>query len=131
MRRTLAALAFAAVATAPAHADAPGAGGYRAPVPKDGREIYVFYCQACHMADAKGAVGAGAFPALANNPRLGTAAYTITIIEKGRGAMPWFSGLKPEQVAQVANYVRTNFGNNYPEPITAAEVERIAKRPAR
>ena len=116
----------------PAFADDPGAGGERPPKPKDGREIYVFYCQVCHMADAKGAVGAAAFPALASNPRLGTAAYTINMIEKGRGGMPWFSDqLTPAQVAQVTNYLRTNFGHNYPEPVTEAQVLPFAKPPAR
>ena len=36
--------------------------------------LYANVCQACHMADAKGAVGAGTIPALAANPRLAGAA---------------------------------------------------------
>ena len=128
--KTLAALAFLSAMAAPALADDPGPGGSRPPIPKDGREIYVFYCQACHMADAKGAVGAARFPALASNPRLGTTAYAISIVEKGRGGMPYFSdSLTPTQVAQVVTYLRTNFGNSYPEPVTAAQVEPFAKPP--
>jgi mono/diheme cytochrome c family protein len=42
--------------------------------------------------------------------------------------MPWFSDmLSPEQTAAVITYVRTNFGNNYPEPVTAEDVDKLAK----
>ena len=33
-----------------------------------GDELYHAICQGCHMPDAQGAKGAGAYPALANNP---------------------------------------------------------------
>ncbi len=126
----LPALALLAAMATPAFADEPGPGGSKPPIPKDGREIYVFYCQACHMEGGKGAEGAGKFPALANNPRLGTTAYAISIVEKGRGGMPWFSDqLSPTQVAQVVSYLRTNFGNSYKDPVTAADVQPFAKPP--
>jgi mono/diheme cytochrome c family protein len=126
----LGALALVAAVSTPSFADEPGPGGTKPLVPKTGEEVYRMVCQACHMADAKGAVGAGTFPALANNPRLGTAAYAIYIVEKGKGGMPYFSdSLTPAQVAQVLTYVRTHFGNNYPEPITAADVAPMAKPP--
>ena len=132
MRKVLPALALLAAIATPVLADEPGPGGTRPPVPKDGREIYVFYCQACHMDRGQGAVGAGVFPALANNPRLGTTAYAITIVAKGRGGMPWFSDqLTPTQLAQVITYMRTSFGNNYPEPVTAADVAPFVKPPTR
>src|SRR5580700_8800332 len=35
--------------------------------------IYRTVCQSCHMAAAQGAVGAGAYPALANDPKLAVA----------------------------------------------------------
>lgn len=125
----LAAVAAFALA-APAFADEPGPGGTKPVVPKTGEEVYRYVCQACHMADAKGAVGAGNFPSLANNERLGTAAYGIYIVEKGKGGMPYFSdSLTPAQVAQVLNYVRTHFGNAYKDTITAADVEPMAKPP--
>jgi mono/diheme cytochrome c family protein len=45
----------------------------------------------------------------------------------GRGAMPWFSEmLTPVQIANVVAYVRTHFGNNYPEPVTETDVTLIA-----
>lgn len=122
-RRTFALLAAAATLAAPAFADEPGPGGSRPPVARTGEEVYRTYCQTCHMADGKGATGAATFPALAQNPRLGTAAYAVYIIENGKGGMPWFrDALSPEQVAAVATWLRTHMGNDYPEPVTAAEV---------
>ena len=122
-------LAVSALLTtaAPALADEPGPGGSKPPVPVTGRDVYVMVCQACHMADGKGAVGAGSVPALASNPRLKTAAYPITMVMKGRGAMPWFNEmLTPAQTAAVITYIRTNMGNNYPEPVMAADVAKFA-----
>jgi mono/diheme cytochrome c family protein len=133
-RRLSTAAAAFALATAlgtwaaPSRADDSGAGGLRPPVPKDGREVYVFYCQGCHMADGKGATGAATYPSLASNPRLAVSAYPITVVQKGKGGMLWFRGmLTPAQVAQVVTYLRTHFGNDYKDPVTAADVERIAK----
>ena len=126
-------LALAALMTAlalPALADEPGPGGSRPPIPKNGAEIYKTYCQACHMADAKGAVGAGMFPALAGNARLGTAQYAVYLIAKGKGGMPWFNeSLTPAQIADVTNYIRTHFGNDYKDVITARDVEPFATPP--
>jgi len=111
---------------APAFADEPGPGGTKAPVPVTGQQVYVMVCQSCHMADAKGAVGAGSVPALASNPRLKASAYPITMVLKGRGAMPWFNDtLTPAQTAAVITYIRTSFGNAYPEPVTEAQVKAM------
>lgn len=123
-------LALAAAAlSGPAFADDPGPGGERPPKPKDGHEIYVFYCQACHMADAKGAAGAAVFPSLAANPRLAAPGYPISIIQRGKGGMPWFSDLlTPAQVADLVNYLRTSNGNAYKDAVTAADVEKFAKK---
>jgi mono/diheme cytochrome c family protein len=133
MKRVPIALAAAALALAatPAVADEPGAGGTRPLVPKTGEEVYKMVCESCHMPGGAGAQGAARFPALASNPRLATPAYAISVIEKGKGGMPWFSDmLTPEQVAAVTNYLRTHFGNNYPQPVTAADVLPFAKPPA-
>ena len=126
LRALLAAAAMLTTA-APALADEPGPGGSKPPVPVTGHEVYTMVCQACHMADGKGAVGAGSVPALASNPRLKTAAYPITMVMKGRGAMPWFNEmLSPAQTAAVITYIRTSMGNKYPEPVTAADVAKFA-----
>src|SRR6266481_1067964 len=96
----LLALAVAAPALADTAGPAPAAkpsrrgngAGFFAPFPFDGGEaIYKGVCQGCHMPDAKGAVGAGAYPALAKNENLETAAYPVSIVLKGQKAMPFFA----------------------------------------
>ena len=88
-----------------------------------GEAIYKGVCQDCHMPDGRGAVGAGMYPALARNPKLEVAGYPISVVLNGQKAMPDFgSMLSDEQVADVVNYVRTHFGNNYKDKVTAADV---------
>jgi len=117
--------AFAALA-APALADEPGGIGKTEGPPVTGQQVYTQVCQACHMANAKGGQGAAVIPALAGNPRLAIAAYPITMVVHGRGAMPGFTDiLSPSQIANVVGYVRTHFGNAYPTPVTAQEVAKI------
>ena len=92
----------------------------------NGARLYTENCQACHMADGKGATGAGTYPALANNPKLQTAAYPVVIVMYGKAGMPWFNGLlTPEEIAAIVGYVRTNFGNKYAEPVTTEEVAKM------
>lgn len=77
---TAALIAFPAMAQTPATGGGDTGGGIvRAVKPVTGEQVYGAVCQACHMADAKGATGAGTIPALANNPRLAGAAYPIMI----------------------------------------------------
>ena len=81
MRTRLTLAAVMATLAFPALGDEPGPGGSRPPIPKDGADIYRTYCQVCHRADARGAVGAGVFPALAGNARIGTAQSEIDAAE--------------------------------------------------
>jgi mono/diheme cytochrome c family protein len=91
---------------------------------QSGEEIYEGICQGCHMPDAKGAIGAGAYPALANNVRLVAAIYPITVVIHGQRAMPNFGpDLSDEQIANVVNYVRTHFGNHYKDVVSPAAVK--------
>ena len=111
---------------APAAADEPGPGGFKSPKPVTGEQVYKAVCQACHMADAKGGTGAGTIPALAGNKNLAVSAYPVMMVANGKGAMPWFRDmLKPEQIANVVNYVRTHFGNAYQDAVTAEDVQRV------
>ena len=110
---------------------APGPGamvsGFFQPFPFQGGEaIYKGVCQGCHMADAKGAVGAGAYPALAKNENLETAAYPVGIVLKGQKAMPFFAlQLNDQQIADVVNYVRTHFGNKYKDKVKPEDVKAL------
>jgi len=91
--------------------------------PDPGAKVYEELCQACHMANAMGAEGAGKITALAKNPNLESADYPIAVVTGGKGAMPWFRGnLTDQQIADVINHVRSHFGNRYRDKITAADV---------
>ncbi len=94
-----------------------------------GAAIYAGVCAACHQSDAKGATGAGAYPALASNPELASADDLLRILLRGLRGMPPVGGMmSDQQVADVANYVRTHFGNDYRDALSAADVR--AARPA-
>jgi mono/diheme cytochrome c family protein len=108
----------------------------------DGAQVFQRICQGCHMPDAKGAVGAGKYPALASNPNLKSSTFMAITILGGRGNMPAFGAkhgagamffsppaLGYEQIAAVINYVRTHFGNHYADPISAAQVEALDSAP--
>ena len=90
-----------------------------------GREIYEHVCQGCHMPDAKGAVGAGMYPALAGNRKLQGTAYPVLVMLRGQKAMPSFSDLSDAQIAETANYIRSNFGNQFPGAATPEQVSRL------
>jgi mono/diheme cytochrome c family protein len=88
-----------------------------------GAAIYAAVCAACHMPSGQGAVGAGAYPALAHNDRLSAAGYPIDRVLHGSKAMPPFGRmLTDKQIADVVTYIRTSFGNTYTDPPTAADV---------
>jgi mono/diheme cytochrome c family protein len=91
-----------------------------------GETLYAGICQGCHMANAKGAAGAGHYPALANNPKLEAAGYPVTMVLRGLNGMPAIGTmLSDAQVAQVVNYVRTHFGNNYTDAVKPEDVKAL------
>jgi len=91
---------------------------------QSGEALYTNVCQACHMGKAEGAVGAGTYPALAKDANLRTAGYPVYVVLHGYKAMPPFARLmSDEQVAAVVNYVRTHFGNQYTDVVTADDVK--------
>ncbi len=90
---------------------------------KTGQELYANVCQACHMDQGQGAVGAGKYPALAKNANLEAGGYPVYVILHGlKGMPPVGSMMSDEQVAAVVNYVRTNFGNDYKDAVTTEDV---------
>lgn len=126
---TIAAAVGLALLLAPlaARADDPG-GHAAAAVDGAGAEVYQGVCKACHMADAKGASGAAVIPALAGNTHLSVPAYPVILVLNGRGAMPGFKDmLSPAQIAAVASYVRTHFGNHYAKPVGADLVATLSQ----
>jgi len=108
----------------------PSQGGAFAPlghfVQSDGAGLYRAICQGCHMPDARGARGAGIYPALAANPKLASAAYPALTVLQGRRGMPAFGdSLSDAQIAEVVNYVRSHFDNRYANALSAEEVARL------
>jgi len=101
--------------------------GYRF-VEMSGEELYNNVCRGCHMSDAGGATGADSYPSLAANSNLESSGYPITLVVHGRRAMPPFGGMMSDaQVAAVVNYVRTHFGNNYRDMVTAQDVSEARR----
>jgi mono/diheme cytochrome c family protein len=94
-----------------------------------GEGLYADLCQGCHMPGGVGAVGAGAYPALAGNSNLASAGYPLTLVVNGRNAMPPFGDLlTDQQVAAVVNYVRTHFGNQFTGEVTAEDAKAVRPR---
>lgn len=90
---------------------------------KTGQELYANVCQACHMDQGQGAVGAGKYPALAKNVNLEAGGYPVYVLLHGlKGMPPVGKMMSDDQVAAVVNYVRTNFGNDYKDAVTAEDV---------
>lgn len=118
-------LLIAGLFSSAALAQGSGAGGrFRGFTEQGGEALYKGICQGCHMPNAQGAVGAGMYPALAKNPKLEVAGYPISVVVNGQKAMPAFgSMLTDQQIADVINYVRTHFGNNYKDAVKPADVK--------
>lgn len=97
--------------------------GYRF-VEMTGEELFANICQGCHMPDATGATGAGSYPSLAADKNLESSGYPIVMVVNGRRGMPAFGDMMTDgQVAAVVNYLRTNFGNNFQDAVTAKDVQ--------
>jgi mono/diheme cytochrome c family protein len=89
-----------------------------------GEELFANICQGCHMPDAMGATGAGTYPSLASDSYLQSSGYPVYVVLHGRRAMPPFADmLSDDQIAAVVNYLRTHFGNNFRDSVTAADVK--------
>lgn len=124
--------ASAPAASAPASSAAAAAGGYTFDVDK-GKQLFTANCSACHQATGEGVPGA--FPPLKGNAAVDNADPTLhldTILHGAQGvvvggvkytsAMPPFAGqLNDEDIANIANYERTSWGN-HAKQVTPAEV---------
>ncbi|MBV8531477.1 MAG: c-type cytochrome [Candidatus Eremiobacteraeota bacterium] len=88
-----------------------------------GAAIFAKNCAACHGSKGDGGVG----PALAENPHVNVANPTmmLTTIVQGRNLMPsWRGQLAASDIAAVATYIRSSWGNNEPA-VTVQEVSAI------
>ena len=120
---------LASLSTAAVAQDGPHtfSSGFRF-VEMSGEELFVSVCQGCHMPNAAGASGAGSYPSLAGNRNLEAGASTVDLVVNGSRGMPPFGDMmSDDQIAAVVNYLRTHFGNNYRDTVTAADA-RAARR---
>jgi mono/diheme cytochrome c family protein len=127
MRHALAlALAIALLAAAPPALAQSSGGDFADPAhfrQQDGGALYRGICQGCHMAQGQGAVGAGTYPALARNQKLAASGYPVLVVLSGSKGMPSFAAMLDDaQVAAVVNFVRSHFGNDYADAVSAADV---------
>ena len=93
-----------------------------------GAEIYKQSgCVVCH-----GGLGTGGFgPKLSGDPMLAISPFVIAQILLGRGQMPPFGDkLSDQQIAAVAQYIRTNWGNDFGpvSPDQVADTRNLMKR---
>ena len=128
----------AGAAAGAAGAAAGAAGSMVAGNASDGAKVYTTNCSSCHQATGAGVPGT--FPPLANNPVVtGDPTKLIHIIKYGltgkiavngtdyNGQMPnWNTQLSDADIANVATYVRSSWGNKA-GPITTAQVKAVAK----
>jgi cytochrome c5 len=97
-------------------------------IENSGEELFANVCRGCHMPDGKGATGAGTYPSLAGNSNLESSGYPVGIVVNGQRGMPPFGAMmNDDQVAAVVNYVRTHFGNGYPDAVTAEDVRAVRR----
>jgi mono/diheme cytochrome c family protein len=90
----------------------------------DGQQLFANVCQACHMPDGRGAAGAASYPSLVGDKNLEGGGYPVAIVVRGQRAMPAFGVMmSDDQVAAVVNYLRTHFGNDYRDEVTAQDVK--------
>ena len=93
---------------------------------QSGEQLFANVCQGCHMPDAGGASGAGAYPSLAANKNLEAGGYPVYVVVNGQRAMPPFGAMmNDDQIAAVVNYLRTHFGNGYTDAVTAEDVKAV------
>ena len=106
--------------------------------PPDGARIYATVCSSCHQASGEGV--AGVFPPVAESEWVteGPEQLVKIILHGVMGEMmvggevysgmmpPWGGGLNDAEIAAVATYIRTNFGNEA-GPVTAAIVAELRK----
>ncbi|HEY7663077.1 MAG TPA: cytochrome c [Xanthobacteraceae bacterium] len=113
-------LASPAVATIPWAAAAAENGAH-----PNGKSVFMdARCYACHGQYGNGTVG----PRLRENRFVGLPDYVVGQILVGRGVMPSFAeSLDDQQIAAVATYIRTSWGNNF-GAVSASQVADIRQK---
>ncbi|MHC4046104.1 cytochrome c [Bradyrhizobium xenonodulans] len=93
-------------------------------VETSGDLLYINVCRGCHMDDAMGTRAVPSYPSLVANRNLEASSYVIDVVLNGRRGMPSFGDMmSDDQIAAVVNYLRTHFGNSYPDAVMASDVQ--------
>ncbi len=107
---------------------------------KRGKDIYAMHCQNCHMENGQGMEGVN--PPVAKTTYLKETKKNIGIILNGQTGEVTVNGKKydaimrplnyldDEQIADVLNYIRNNWGNKY-SIVTPAQVKTEREKPAK
>ena len=91
----------------------------------NGKKLYNDSCAGCHMSKGEGAQGAGYYPPLANNSKMQSKYYIISVVMNGLRGMPSFHSLmSDEQIAAVTQYVHSDL-NAFTDIVTAANVAQL------
>jgi mono/diheme cytochrome c family protein len=117
-------------------ADAPLSAGRKRPDPPQAQSaaLYLDHCAGCHRAKGRGIPGV--FPPLAGNAVVlaSAPANIFKVILGGIPAqgkyvpMPSFATqLNDQQIADIANYIRTNWGNTAPPNATASMAAKLRR----
>ena len=98
----------------------------------DGASLYAHVCAACHQPDGRGAVGAGAYPALQGDEKLASTDYVLDVLLEGQHAMPALGqAMTDAQLADLVNYLRARFVDAHEDAATperAAAAREVLKR---
>jgi mono/diheme cytochrome c family protein len=91
----------------------------------NGKKLYDDSCAGCHMQKGEGAQGAGYYPPLADNSKMQSKYYIISVVINGLRGMPSFhSMMTDQQIAAVTQYVQSDL-NNFTDTVTAADVAQL------
>ena len=91
----------------------------------NGKKLYDDSCAGCHMQKGEGAQGTGYYPPLANNSKMQSKYYTISVLINGLRGMPSFHRImSDEQIAAVTQYVHSDL-NNFTDTVTTANVAQL------
>ena|SRR5580765_5133023 len=106
---------------------------------KRGKEVYIMYCQSCHMENGEGVEGMN--PPVAKTDYVKDVQKNINIILNGQSGEITVNGKKynammnplnyldDKQIADVLNYIRNSWSNKYPA-VTEAQVKAGRDKPA-
>ena len=91
----------------------------------NGKKLYDDSCAGCHMQKGEGAQGTGYYPPLANNSKMQSKYYIISVVINGLRGMPSFHRMmNDEQIAAVTQYVHSDL-NSFTDTVTTANVAQL------